>query len=99
MQQRRIRGDRKKTYKKCGEKLEVNAHKLRSPRLVILNILEEITFDNIEDTLLKQNSDIYLKQGDINSKFSYQTKKHGRNLVIEVEAGTRKLLLQKKVNL
>ena len=84
---------------KCGEKLEVNAHKLRSPRLVILNIPEEISIDNVEDTLLAQNSDLNLKQGDINAKFSYQTKKHGRNLVIEVEAGTRKLLLQKKIKL
>jgi hypothetical protein len=76
---------------KCGEKLEVNAHKMRSPRLVILNTLEEISVDNVEDTLLAQNSDINLKQGEINAKFCYQTKKHGRNLVIEVEAGTREL--------
>ena len=72
---------------------------MRSPRLVILNIPEEISIDNVEDTLLAQNSDLNLKQGDINAKFSYQTKKHGRNLVIEVEAGTRKLLLQKKIKL
>lgn len=84
---------------KCGEKLEVNSHKLRTPRLVILNIPEEISVDNVEDTLLAQNSDINLKQGDINAKFSYQTKKQGRNLVIEVEAGTRKLLLQRKIKL
>jgi hypothetical protein len=40
-----------------------------------------------------------LKQGDINAKFSYQTKKHVRNLVVEVEAGIRKLLLQNKIKL
>jgi hypothetical protein len=84
---------------KCGEKLEVNAHKLRSPRVVILNIPEEISVENVEDAILAQNPDINLKQGDINAKFSYQTKKHGRNLVIEVEAGTRKLLLQRKIKL
>ena len=83
---------------KCGEELEVNSQKLRLPRLVILNIPEEISVDNVEETLLAQNSDINLKQGDINAKFSYQTKKHGRNLVIEVEAGTWKLLLQKRLN-
>jgi predicted DNA-binding protein len=85
---------------KCGEKLEANAHKLRSPRVVILNIPKEISVENVEDTLLAQNPDMNLKQGDINAKFSYQTKKHGRNLVIEVEAGTRKLLLlQQKIKL
>jgi predicted DNA-binding protein len=90
---------KKDINEKCGEKLEANAHKLRSPRLVILNIPEEISVDNVEDTVLAQNSDINLKQGDTNPKFSYQTKKHGRDLVIEVEAGTRKLLLQKKIKL
>ena len=34
---------------KCGDKLEVNAHKLRSPRLVILNIPEDISVANVAD--------------------------------------------------
>jgi predicted DNA-binding protein len=84
---------------KCGEKLEVSAHKLRSPRVVILNTPEEISVENVEDIIIAQNPNMNLKQGEINAKFSYQTKKHVRNLVIKVEAGTRKLLLQKKIKL
>jgi len=84
---------------KCGDKLEVNAHKLRSPRLVIINIPEDISVDNVVDTIVAQNADINLQQGDIQAKFGYQTKKHGRNIVIEVEAGTRKRLLQTKIKL
>ena len=34
---------------KCGDKLEVNAHKLRSPRLVILNMPEDISVANVAD--------------------------------------------------
>ena len=34
-----------------------------------------------------------MKQGDINTKFCYETRKHTRNLVI------RKLLLHKKIKL
>jgi hypothetical protein len=36
---------------KCGDKLETHIHKLRNPRLVIINIPEDITTDNIEDTI------------------------------------------------
>jgi hypothetical protein len=48
----------------------------------------------MEETLIKQNPDLYLKAGDINAKFLYVTKKNTRNMVIEVNAQTRKLLLQ-----
>ena len=69
---------------KCGGKLEVSIHKLSNPRLVILNIPEDISTGNLEDTLVTQNPDRNLKKGDIQAKFSYETKKHIRNLVMEV---------------
>jgi hypothetical protein len=84
---------------KCEAKLEAHTHKLRNPRLVILNIPEEISNENVEDTLLAQNTDLNLKQGDIKAKFSYETRKHNRNMVLEVCAQTRKLLLHKKIKL
>jgi hypothetical protein len=84
---------------KCEGKLEANTHKLRNPRLVMLNIPEEISIGNVEDTLLAQNTDFCLKQGDIAGKFSYETKKNTRNLVIEVSAQTGKLLLHRRVKL
>ena len=80
---------------KCGDKLEVNIHNLRNPRLVIYNIPETISIRNIEDTLLAQNPELNLKTGDITTKFSYETKRRTRNLVIEVSAQTRKHLIQK----
>jgi len=84
---------------KCEGKLEDTAHKLRNPRLVIISIPEEISIGNVEDTLLAQNTDVNLKQGDIKAKFSYETRKHNRNLVMEMSAQTRNLLLHKKVKL
>ena len=84
---------------KCGSKLEVNIHKLRNPTLVILNIPEDISTGNLEDTLIAQNPDLNLKKGDIKAKFSYETKKHIRNLVTDVGTQTSKQLLQKKVKL
>jgi len=84
---------------KCGEELEAILHRRRNPRLVIRNIPEDITASNTEGILITQNPDLYLKAGDINAKFNYETKNHSRNLVVEVNAQTRKLLLQKKVKL
>jgi len=36
---------------KCKGKLEANAHVLRNPRILIINIPEEITIGNLKDTL------------------------------------------------
>ena len=84
---------------KCGRKLEANIHKLRNPRLVIISIPDDISTGNLEDTLITQNPELNLQKGDIKAKFRYETKKHIRNLVIEVGAQTRKQLLQKKFKL
>jgi len=71
---------------KCGEKLEAIIHRRRNPTLVIRNIPENVTTYNIEGILIKQNTVHNLKAGDINAKYNYETKKHSRNLVIEVNA-------------
>jgi hypothetical protein len=65
-----------------------------APRLVIRNISEDITTRYIERTLVNQNPDLSLKAGGITEKYIFETKKHSRNLVVEDNAQTRKLLLQ-----
>jgi hypothetical protein len=84
---------------KYGDKLETHIHKLRNPRLVVINIPHDINTVNIEDTLIAQNPGLNLVKGDSKAKFTYETKKHTRNLVVEVGAQTRKQLLQKKVKI
>jgi hypothetical protein len=84
---------------KCGGALEANMHKLRTPRLIVYNIPEDISTTNLEDTLLMQNPDIGLTKGDIDAKFAFTTKNKNRNLVIEVEARVRKILLQSYIKL
>jgi len=84
---------------RCGEELEAILHRRRKPRLVIRNISEDITTSNIEGTLINQNVYLSLKAGDITAKYIYETKKHSRNRVVQVNAQTRKLLLQNKVKL
>jgi hypothetical protein len=70
---------------KCGDDLEINFHTLRKSRLIILNIPEDITTTDTEDTILMQNPDLNLRKGEIVAKFSYVTKKMNRNLVVEAE--------------
>jgi len=42
----------------------------------IINIPEEISTDNIEDTLMAQNPEIGVGKGEIIPKFTYETKRH-----------------------
>jgi len=75
---------------RCGEKLEINIQKPRKPRLVILKIPNEINMENVEDTLIKQNTEINIQERSIVPKFIYTTKRGTRNLVVEVDPETRK---------
>ena len=71
---------------KCRVDLEANIHTLRKPRLIILNIPEDMsTTTNLQDTLVAQNPDLKLRKGDIIAKFSYKTKKQTWNLVMKWE--------------
>jgi hypothetical protein len=83
----------------CGDELEINIQTLRKPRLVILNIPNEITMENIKETLTQQNTEIEGREGSLEPKFSYTTKRGIRNLVVEVDCRTRMELLRTKVKL
>ena len=45
--------------------------------------------DNAEETLIKQNTEINIQEGNIVPKFNYTTKKGTRNLVVEADSETR----------
>ena len=60
---------------------------------------EDITLENVEETLTIQNPEVDLNEGDIRAKFCCTTKRKTRNLVIEVDSGTRKKLLQARIKL
>jgi len=79
--------------------LEAHIHRLRKPRVIILNVPEEINTANIEDTINRQNPNLNLEKGDIKAKFTYDTKRKNRNAVVEVGADTRKTLIRNKIKL
>jgi hypothetical protein len=84
---------------KCGEDLEVTVPRLWKPRMIIYNLRQEITADNLEDTLLSQNLELGIGKGDIVTKFKYKSKRGQINMVVEVGSETRKKLLGKKLKL
>jgi hypothetical protein len=83
-------GDKK--GEECEETLEVNVQKLRKPRMIILNTPTEITSENIVENLTQQNKEIATEKGKITPKFCYTTKRGTRNIVIEVNSETRKII-------
>jgi len=67
--------------------------------MVMYNIPDDISTQNVEETILAQNPKFNLNKGDITAKFIYVTKRLTPNLVMEVSAHTRRKLIQKKIKL
>ena len=89
----------KEIQTKCREELEAHIHRLKKPRIILLNVPEDINTTNIEDAIIRQNPDLNLMKGSMVPKFTYVTKRKHRNAVVEVGADTRKTLLHKKIKL
>jgi hypothetical protein len=69
---------------KCGDQLEINIQKRRNPRLIIYNVPDAVTPENVEDITIAQNPDLKLQEGDIQTKFTFKTERKTRNIIIEV---------------
>ena len=84
---------------KFGEWLEIIKHKLRKPRIIIYNVSEEITTENVAAIIKAQNPDILTNGEDIEEKFRYKTSKGLHNIVMEVGPQIRKQILQSKLKI
>ena len=82
---------------KLGNKIETHIQRPQRRRLEIINIQEEITTDNIEGTPMAGIPELGVGKGEIIPKFTYETKRHPRNIFIEFSAQTRKKLIDNKV--
>ena len=60
----------KKIQTKCREELEAHTHRLRKPRIIILNVAEDINTTNIEDAIIRPNPDLNLMKGSMVAKFT-----------------------------
>ncbi|PSN57598.1 hypothetical protein C0J52_00501 [Blattella germanica] len=88
-----------KINEKCGKQLDVHVPKLWKPRLIEYNVPDDILVDNIENTIISQNPELDLNQGDITARFKIKTRKEQNHMVIDVGPETRKKLLHCKLKI
>jgi hypothetical protein len=84
---------------KCGEDLEVTVPKLWKPRLIIHNIPQGITVENLEETIIAQNPELLMKTGNIAGRLKFKKKRGLINMVIEAGSERRKMLHQTKLKI
>ena len=84
---------------KLGERLEVIQHKLRKPRLIIYNVPNEITTENVVAIIKTQNPELLSNGEDIEAKYMFKNRKGRHNMVVEVGPQIRKQILQFKLKL
>jgi hypothetical protein len=84
---------------KLGERLEVITHRLRKPRLIIYNVPEEITAQNVATIIRAQNPEIQTNGEDIEAKYKFKDRKGRHNIVMEVGPSTRQQILQIKLKI
>jgi hypothetical protein len=67
---------------KCVDQIETKVQKRIIPRLNIYNVPDAV---NAEDTILVQNPDLNLQDGDILTKITFKPKRSIRSRVIELK--------------
>jgi len=82
---------------KLGERLEIIKHKLRKPRVIIYNVSEEITPENVVAVIKAKNPEILTNAEDIEAKYRYRNKQGRHNIVMEVGPQIRKQILQTRL--
>jgi hypothetical protein len=67
--------------------------------LIIHNVPQDVTTGNLQETVLAQNPELGLALGDIETCFTFRTKRGSVKMVIEVGSETRKKLLDNKLKI
>jgi hypothetical protein len=65
--------------RKFGERLEIIKHKLRKPKIIIYNVSEEITTENVAVIVTAQIPGILTNGDDMGDKFRYKRRKGRHN--------------------
>jgi len=82
---------------KCWEDLDVTVRNVRKPRMIINKVPQDVTIENLQETVLAQNPELGLLLGDIDARFKFRTKWGLVKMVIEVGSETRKKRLHTKI--
>jgi hypothetical protein len=91
--------DCKKINEICGKQLEGYMLKLKSPRVIVFNVPEDITSENAAQAIALQISELNLNEDEIKPKFVFEDRKNHKNLVIEVNSEICKRLVGRKLKI
>jgi hypothetical protein len=67
--------------------------------MIIHNVPQDVTIENLQETVLAQNPELGLELGDIEARSKFRTKRGLVKMVIEVGSETRKKLLDTKLKI
>jgi hypothetical protein len=67
--------------------------------MIIHNVPQDVTIENLQETVLAENPELGLVLGNIEARFKFTTKRGLVKMVIEVISETRKELLDKKLKI
>jgi len=86
----------KKINEVCGEELESYMPTLKSPRIIVFNVPEDITSENAAQGTVLQNSELNLNENERKPKFVFEDGKKHKCSVIEVNSEIHKHLVGRK---
>jgi hypothetical protein len=69
---------------------------LKNPTIIMFHVPEDITSENMAQTIVLQNSELNLNESEIKPKFMFEERKKQKKLVIEVNSETHKGLVDRK---
>ena len=55
----------------------------QTPRIIVFNVPEDITTENVAQAIVLQNSELNLNENEVKPKFVFEDRKGHKNLVIE----------------
>ena len=84
---------------KLGKRLKVIQHKLRKPRLIIYNVPNEITTENVVAIIKTENPELLTNGKDIEANYVCNNRKGRYNIVVEISSQIRKQILQSRITL
>ena len=79
--------------------MKVTCQHSKNPRIISFNVPEDITTENVAQTIVLQNSELNLNENEVKQKFVFEDRKGHENLFIEVNSEIRKILLDRKLKI
>ena len=85
---------------KCGTNLEAITSKPRNPQIIIYNVPQGVTLENVEKIIRNQNSDLLSEEKVIIPRYIFKNKnKVTNNIILEVNSLARTTILERKLKM